>query len=455
MRRVAVAAAVVAAMAWTARGSAARDRPNYIVILVDDLRWDGLGFMGHPFVQTPNIDRLALEGMSFDNAFVTTPLCSPARASFLTGRYARAHGIRVNNDPRNVNETMETFPARLQAAGYDTAFIGKWHMGSGDGSPRPGFTHWISFEGQGRYSNPELDINGRRRLESGHLTDVLVGYADDFVRTAARGSRPFLLYLSHKAVHEPGDPPRRHRGTYNGARVPCSPGCEDTLEGKPALTREVPGTTTPRPGGGPPDANIRGRHRRLLAVDDGVGRLLRTLREEGVLDSTLVVFTSDNGYFHREHAIGDKRWAYEEALRVPFIVRYPRAVRRRSRESRLVLNVDLAPTLLDLAGVEVPESYHGRSLGPLLRGEPDARWRGEFVAEYFPEIGNRAPRWEAIRTARWKYVTYPDLGAEFDELYDLQTDRYELRNVVGAREHRELLESLRRRMAARFEALAP
>jgi N-acetylglucosamine-6-sulfatase len=350
---------------------------------------------------------------------------------------------------------MRTFPAILEDAGYDTAFIGKWHMGDDD-TPRPGFTHWISFAGQGRYADPELNINGRRVQASGHLTDVLVGYADDFVRTAARGSRPFFLYLSHKAVHEPGDPPRRHRGTYNGARVPCSPGCDDTLEGKRALTREVPGTEPPRPGGGPLDANIRGRHRRLLAVDDGVWRLRRTLEEEGVLDQTMIVFTSDNGYFHREHAIGDKRWAYEEALRIPLIVRYPPRVRRHTRIGELVLNVDLAPTLVELAGAPVPAGMHGRSLLPLLsasRGDTTG-WRGEFVAEYFNELGSRVPRWEAIRTARFKYIRYPELGRLFDELYDLTADPYELTNLAFEQSRADIRDSLVRRLDAGFDRLS-
>ena len=296
------------------------NRANIIVILVDDVRWDGLGVTGHPFVETPNIDRLAEEGVLFRNAFVTTPLCSPSRASFLTGRYARTHGVIVNDDPGGISHQLATFPGILERAGYDTAFIGKWHMGEDD-SPRPGFTHWISVAGQGTYADPELNINGRRVQASGHLTDLLVGYADDFVRTAARGSRPFLLYLSHKAVHEPGEAPMRYRGSYNGAPVPCSPGCDDTLEGKPALTRNVPGTVLPRPGLGPNDPNIRGRKRRLPAVDDGVWRLRRTLEEERILDETMIVFTSDNGYFHREHGLENKRSTYEVSLRVPLLVR--------------------------------------------------------------------------------------------------------------------------------------
>ena len=426
-------------------------RPNMVVILVDDVRADDLGVTGHPFVDTPNIDELAAEGVLFGNGFVTTPLCSPSRASFLTGRYARTHGVIRNSDPDGVSHLLTTFPRILERSGYDTAFIGKWHLGEDDA---PNFTHWISFAGQGRYENPELNINGRRVTASGHLTDLLVGYADDFVRTAARGFRPFLLYLSHKAVHEPGEPPRRYLGSYNGAPVPCSPGCDDTLEGKPALTRSVPGTVPPAPGQGPADSNIRSRHRRIRAVDDGVGRLRRTLEEEGILDETMIVFTSDNGYFHREHGLGDKRWAYEEALRIPFLVRYPPLIRANTQIGLLVLNIDLAPTLLDLAGVPVPANVHGRSLLPLFR-DIESPWRGGFVAEHFPQtLFPRVPRWEAIRTGRFKYIRYPDLGREFDEFYDLQADPFELKNLALDPSAAHRRESLSGQLEKGFEDLA-
>ena len=360
----------------------------------------------------------------------------------------------MNDNPGGISHQLTTFPQILESSGYDTAFIGKWHMDQDD-SPRPGFTHWVSVAGQGTYADPEININGRRVQASGHLTDLLVGYADDFVRTAARGSRPFLLYLSHKAVHEPGEPPARYLGSYNGAPVPCSPGCDDTLKSKPALKRDVPGTVPPRPGDGPNDANIRGRKRRLPAVDDGVWRLRRTLVEEGVLDNTMIVFASDNGYFHREHGLGDKRWAYEESLRIPLIVRYPPLIRPNTKIGLLVLNVDLAPTLLELAGVPVPADVHGRSLLPLLQGD-ESNWRSGFVAEYFHETPcSRTPAWEATRNGRWKYIRYPELGWEFDELYDLQADPYELMNLALDPSAADMRELLSQQLEKGFEELKP
>jgi N-acetylglucosamine-6-sulfatase len=418
-------------------------RPSFVVVVADDLRWDALEAAGHPFVRSPSINRLAEEGVRFRNAFVTTPLCSPSRASFLTGRYARAHEVRVNDDPYEVSHRFVTFPTLLQSAGYDTAFIGKWHMG--DDAPRPGFTHWVSLEGQGAYKNPTLNINGRHETVLGYTTDVLSLFALDFVRTASRGSRPFLLYLCHKAVHEPFHPPSRHKNLYAGEQVPCSPGCFDRLRNKPALTRPVPGTDSPRPGGGPDDDEIRNQMAMLASVDEGLGEILDVLEEEGSLDETVVVFTSDNGFFHREHGLSDKRWAYEESIRVPFLLRYP-PLAARGTIGQIVLNVDLAPTLLELGGVPVPEEVHGKSFLPLLSGDTRG-WRDAFAAEYAEEPSNpRVPSWEALRTDRFKYIRYTALGPAFDELYDLRADPYELENRIEDAALSSLRESLRREL---------
>ena len=329
-------------------------------------------------------------------------------------------------------------------------------MGTDD-APRPGFTHWVGFRGQGAYRNQELNINGRRVPTDGYLTDVLNDYAADFVRTAARGNRPFLLYLSHKAVHGPvGEPPARHRGLYDRNQVPCSPGCDDTLEGKLALTRPVPGTTPPPPRGrGRPSDKVTVRLSLLSAVDEGVGYLLDTLAEEGVLDQTAIVFTSDNGFFFNEHGLHDKRWAYEEAIRVPLLLRYPPLARPGIVLDELVLNVDLAPTVLDLAGVSDRAGVHGESFLPLL-SEGATGWRDAFVAEYLEEPRfPRGPSWEAIRTRRWKYIRYPDLGSEFDELYDLRTDPYELKNLVMETQMSDTRDSLIGRLEQSFDALEP
>ena len=420
-------------------------RPNFVIVLVDDLRWDALPTSGHPFIESPNLERIAREGAVFDNAFVTTPLCSPSRASFLTGQYVRNHGVVTNGFSDRQRPRFEHFPALLEAVGYDTGFVGKWHMGE-DGAPRRGFTHWVGFGGQGTYRNPHININGRKIIRQGYLTDVLNELAVDFVRTAARGVRPFLLYLSHKAVHEPFDPARRHQSLYERERLPQYPGEKDTLEGKLALTRDVPNDPQPpviAGRGGPSDGQIRRQLALLAAVDDGIGHIVKTLREEGVLNKTVIIFTSDNGFFHGEHGLGDKRWPYDEALRIPFVLRYPPLVSPDTRVSQLVLNIDLAPTVLELAGGKDSPVFDGQSVVPLLRGEAEG-WRRSFVAEYFRERPfPRIPNWNAVRAERYKYIQFPDLGPLFDELYDLRADPHELDNRIHDAELQAVLESLR------------
>jgi N-acetylglucosamine-6-sulfatase len=417
-------------------------RPNIIFVITDDQRWDSLGVTGHPFARTPNIDRLAREGALFTNFFATTPLCSPSRASFLTGQYAHAHKV-TNNDRVGldvISHTLMTFPRRLREAGYETAFIGKWHMGLDD-SRRPGFDTWVSFKGQGIYLDPVVNVEGRVRQLDGHMTDWLNRWALEFVRRPHR--KPFLLYLSHKALHTPYLPAKRHESLYAGARYLPPPSAADDLSGKPVLRRAVepvdwataegvaPEPPESRRGRGTDrDSVVRDQLRTLAAVDEGVGALVRALKRSGQLDNTVIVYTSDNGYLLGEHGQFDnKRFAYEESIRVPLVVRYPKAVAPGTRVEALALNVDVAPTLLELAGAEPLEKVHGRSLLPLLGGRP-AAWRESFLAEYFLEkVAPRTPAWQAVRTARWKYIRYTELEG-MDELYDLAADPHEMRNLI-------------------------
>jgi N-acetylglucosamine-6-sulfatase len=402
--------------------------PNIVFILIDDQRWDALGCAGHRFLKTPNIDRLAREGAMFRNAFVTTPLCSPSRASFLTGQYVHANGVRGNGPAYNArSHELETFPKRLQAAGYETAYVGKWHMGNDD-SPRPGFDRWVSFRGQGVYNNPVLNVDGQRAPQEGYVTDILSDRAAEFIRRPH--GKPFAVYLSHKAVHGPFTPAERHRELYADPPITRSPGAADTLEGKPALTRPVNGQPAFRPGGGSGEALIRNQLRCTVAIDEGVGRVLKALEETRQLDRTLVIYTSDNGYFWGEHGLGDKRLAYEESIRVPLLMRYPPLIRAGSRPEGMALNVDIAPTLLELARAPVPAEMHGRSLLPLFR-EIAPEFRKAALFEYFAEPGfPRHPTWQAVRTDRWKYIRYPELEGT-DEVYDLRTDPHELKNLAG------------------------
>jgi N-acetylglucosamine-6-sulfatase len=434
-------------------------RPNIIFILIDDLRWDDIACGGHPFVKTPNIDRLAKEGALFRNAYATTPLCSPSRASFLTGLYPHSHGVRdnTNNDARS--HKLVTFLLLLQRAGYATAFIGKWHMGTDD-SPRPGIDHWLSFKGQGQYLNPELNVNGKRVRVSGYATDILNERAVEFIKRPH--TRPFVLYLSHKAVHpnleQRADgsisdptasqflPAERHKHLYAGVKVPRRPNALiDRITGKPALMRQIGDLPPLSRRTGTSDQVIRDRLRMLASVDEGVRQIYRVLKDKNILDDTTIVFTSDHGYFYGEHGLSvERRLAYEEAARIPLLVRYPRLIKAGTIIEPFALSVDMAPTFLDLAGAPVPRNMHGRSLLPLFQGEKTAT-RQSFLIEYFSDtVFPRMHKmgYQAVRGQRWKFIHYTDLPG-MDELYDLQNDPYEMHNVIDELRRREVVSEMR------------
>jgi len=429
----------------------AAQRPNFVFILMDDLRWDELHCMGNPIAETPNIDRIAREGALFRQAFVTTPLCSPSRASFLTGRYAHAHGI-VDNTARDAqSHQLATFPRTLHAAGYETGFVGKFHMGNDD-SPRPGFDSWVSFKGQGTYHDPELNVDGKTLNAKGYTTDILSQRAVSFVER--KHARPFFLWLAHKAVHpeltqyadgsvsDPNGgkfiPAPRHQKLYAGRAVPRRPNAMKPPMGKPALQRKIGDLPPLGAATGTDDETIRNRLRMVKAVDEGVGEMLRALEKSGQLDRTAVIFTSDEGYFFGEHGLSyERRLAYEESIHIPLLVRHPAAVRAGTTVDAFALGIDIAPTVLELAGVKPEHAMHGRSLAPLLRGGT-TDWRKSFVVEYFsdktmPRISRMG--YQALRTGRWKYIHYTELEG-MDELYDLARDPYEMHNVIAGEEPR-------------------
>ncbi|MGH9323125.1 MAG: sulfatase family protein [Vicinamibacteria bacterium] len=435
------------------------ERPNFLVVVVDDLRWDDAGAYGHPFVQTPNIDRIAREGALFRNAFATTPLCSPSRATILTGLYSHHHGIVDNTNRSARSHELETFPARLHEAGYETAFLGKWHMGN-DETRRPGFDYWVSMKGQGEAVDPMLHENGTSRRVEGYVTDILTDRAVEFL--SKRREKPFVLFLAHKALHpnvvqhDDGStssigeggfvPAERHRGLYASDEISRRPSYAMAPAGKPALERAIDGLPPLGPETVTPDETIRDRLRMLQAVDESLGRLLESLEAAGTLDETVVVVTSDHGYFYGEHGLSaERRLAYEETIRIPLLIRYPSRLRAGAEIEPIALTLDLAPTFLDLAGVE-HAPLDGRSLAPLFAGRPED-WRREFSIEYysdtvFPRIVNMGYR--AVRTERYKYIRYLELEG-MDELYDLETDPYEMTNLIGSPEHEALREELSQR----------
>ena len=435
--------------------------PNIVFIVVDDMRWDEMRVAGHPVLETPNMDRLAREGMRFLNAFATTPLCSPSRASLLTGQYARTHGI-IDNTARPSHD-LPTFPRELQRAGYATGFFGKWHMGNDD-SPRPGFTHWVAMPGQGEAIDPHLNVDGQRLQANGYVTDVLTDYVERFIQLA--GEKPFLAYLAHKAVHpnivqqndgslasvagQPGGfvAADRHRGRYKDQAMPRRPNAFKPPVDKPALMRRI-GTLPPLGRDtATTDDEMRGRAEMLLGVDDSLGRILAALEKASVLDNTIVVFTSDHGYFYGEHGLNEeRRLAYEETIRIPLLVRYPSRVKAGAVASEMVLTLDLAPTLLELARLTPLPGMQGRSLAPIFSGTP-GDWRSSFLVEYysdtvFPRILKMG--YSAVRTSSAKYIEYRDLTG-MNELYDLDADPYEERNLIASPAAAMLLETMQREL---------
>lgn len=407
-------------------------RRNLVFILTDDHRYDFMSCYGHPWLQTPNLDRFVEGGISFDNAFVTTSLCSPSRASILTGTYTHFHNVRGNEDP--LPPQLTTYPMLLQSAGYRTAFLGKWHMGSANDQPRPGFDDWLSFRGQGKFLNPEINHNGERRERNGYVTDILTAEAGRFIRN--NRSRPFALYLSHKAVHGPFTPAPRHGGLYNDEVIPYPESMADTEEnyrGKPEWLRRRRGSWHGCEGmlgkPGTFDDNYRDYCRCLAGIDDSVGEVMNTLEETGLANDTLVIYMGDNGYMWGEHGMIDKRSMHEPSMRVPMVARCPDLFEGGKRSRGLALNLDIGPTFLDAAGVPIPDSMCGRSLLGLMRTEDD--WRKDFLYEYFWERSHpETPTVTGLRTDRYSYMHYHGVWGR-DELYDLRNDPRQSQNLLG------------------------
>ena len=426
---------------------AAEPRPNILLVVVDDLRFDDLGAAGHPFARTTHLDRVAREGAQFKNFFAVTPLCSPSRANILTGQETRHHGILDNTDRSPRSHTLPTFARALHAAGYNTGFIGKWHMGN-DPTPRPGFDYWVSMKGQGEVADPELFENGRLARVPGYVTDIFTQRAVGFLQQ--RRTAPFLLMLSHKALHpnkvqradgtteaigEGGFiPAERHKTLYAGAQPARRGNYAVPPRGKPALERPIPGLKPLGPDTVTPDETIRERLRMLAAVDEGLGRIFAELEKQGTLNQTVVMVIGDNGYFYGEHGLSEeRRLAYEESVRLPLLVRYPPQVKAGAEPTGMALTTDLAPTILELAGAPALPGIDGRSLVPLFARTP-ADWRKSFLIEYTTDIV--FPRtlkmgYDAVRTERYKFIRYREL-AGMNELYDLQQDPFELTNLIGS-----------------------
>lgn len=439
-------------------------RPNIIFIMSDDHAATAISAYDRSLVSTPNLDRIAKEGVRFTRAFCTNGICGPSRAVILTGLYSHVNGVMMN-ETTPLPDELTTFPELFQAAGYQTALIGKWHL---DSAPT-GFDHWEILPGQGQYFDPRFDRMGTSRQYPGYVTDVISDLTVAWLREQRDEGRPFLLLSQHKAPHANFTPPPRYAHAFDGTTIPEPPTLFDDYATRSAAATDNDMRIDPDlrlqyvndPQFQVPE-NLSGRERTrwlyqyfmrrylgcVLAIDDAVGELLAALDELGLADNTLVIYTSDQGFFLGEHGWYDKRFMYEPALRVPLLMRYPRAIPPGTTESRLVLTLDFAPTLLDLAGIPVPDAMQGRSLRPLLTGEPVALWRRSIYYHYYEYPGyHYVKRHYGVRTDRYKLIHfYHDIDAW--ELYDLENDPHELNNLIDqpayAGVRRELERELRR-----------
>jgi len=417
---------------------------NIVFVLSDDHRYDFMGFMpGAPdFLETPHMDRMAQQGAHLANAFVSTSLCSPSRASILTGQYMHHHRIVDNQRPAPPGTVF--FPQTLQKAGYQTAFVGKWHMGHAHDEPRPGFDHWVSFKGQGSYFDPTLNINKRRQRFKGYTTDVLTDQALAWLQKGRDTKRPFFLYLSFKAVHYPFQPAPRHHGRYEDRpikRPETMANTERNYQTQPHWVRErrysIHGIDHMETGpyDNDPVPSFDDLYRRFCetvhGLDENLGRVLTYLDQTGLSKSTLVLYMGDNGFALGEHGFYDKRDAYETSIRVPMLAYAPGMIAPGTRVEQMVQNIDIAPTLLSAAGMNMPKDTEmdGRSFLPLVRGQ-SIPWRKHILYEYYWEWNFPAtPTVFALRGDRYKYI-YTHGVWDHDGFYDLQTDPYERHNLI-------------------------
>ncbi|WNC73069.1 sulfatase [Thalassotalea psychrophila] len=440
---------------------------NIIYILTDDQRYDELGIL-NPILNTPNMDKLANEGVHFKNAFVTTALCSPSRASILTGQYMHNHGVVDNNKPPRPGTVF--FPSYLQDAGYQTAFIGKWHMGEDAGhgandAPQPGFDYWLSFPGQGIYypkKKPNgkpytFNVNGKRVPQTGYITDELTDYSINWL-TDRNDNKPFMLYLSHKAVHSNFAPAKRHENLYDAVKLPVPASQADTKEnrkGKPMWVQNQRnswhGVDFPYHSSLDVQSYKKQYHRAISAVDDSVGRILSWLEENDLTENTTVILMGDNGFMFGEHGLIDKRNAYEESMRVPLLAYAPGYLEAGKVVEEMVANIDIAPTLLAMAGVKAPDHFDGKSFLNLTQGEADGKWRNDFLYEYYWEFNYPStPTTFALRSDNFKLIQYHGIW-DTEELYDLENDPREMKNLINDEKYLAVVVEMRKKL---FDRLA-
>lgn len=449
----AAGASTLAAAAAPVFAQSGRDRPNILFIMTDDHTQSAMSSYGNAIIRTPNLDRIGAEGVRFENAFVTNSLCLPSRASYLTGLYSHAHGMVTNgeesgfmNEPFLNNAT--TYPIMLGQAGYHTGVVGKWHVNN----PPQGYDRTAVLPGQGQYWNPQIIVDGRMTRGQGHTDDVIAGLAMDFLSERPR-DKPFCLLYQFKAPHRGWEPAERFQSAFSDIDIPPPDTFMEDIRDRPRALQAADlliadmadyrgrGVTADMPYEERARRNyeffIKDYYRVLLGVDENVGRVLDYLDEEGLSENTVVVYTSDNGFFLGHHGMFDKRLMYEESIKVPMLVRHPASIPAgQVNRDQMVLNVDVAPSFMDFAGLAPDPHMHGRSWKGVVQGAAPADWRTDFLYQYFEFPAAHCVRpHRGVRDDRWKLIRW-ELPSEW-ELYDLQTDPQERVNLAGRPEYAE------------------
>jgi arylsulfatase A-like enzyme len=461
--------AIAARMAYAPWAATAQEqkRPNILFILSDDHAYQAIGAYGHELNQTPNIDRIARGGMRFDRCLVTNSICGPSRAVILTGKYSHLNGF-YNNTNSRFDGSQATFPKLLQRAGYQTAIVGKWHLVSDP----TGFEYWEILPGQGQYYNPPMIRNGRQVKHEGYTTDVITARALGWLKHRD-ADQPFLLMCHHKAPHREWEPNTKYLAEYdrdypepdtlfddyagrgaaekgqdmtiaqtmNDTDLKLTPPGDLTAEQRKAWDAYYEPRNEAFRGAKPQDRDLmRWKYQRYMhdylaciaSVDESVGRLLDYLEQAGLAENTIVVYSSDQGFYLGEHGWFDKRWIFEESLRTPLLVRWPGVVEPGSVNDDLVSNLDFAETFLEAAGVAVPDEMHGRSLVPILRGKTPDDWRKSFYYHYYEYPGpHDVRRHYGVVTDRYKLVHFYEPDVDYWELFDRQSDPRELKSIYG------------------------
>ena len=449
------------------------ERPNIVFIMSDDHASHAMSCYGSRINETPNLDRIANEGMRFNNCFCTNSICAPSRATILTGTYNHVNGVTTLATP--IDGRQQSFIKLLGGEGYQAAVVGKWHLGHGGHSDPQGFDYWNVLPGQGDYHNPTMIEMGEEKQYEGYVTDIITDLSIDWLEGRDQ-EKPFCLMYHHKAPHRWWEPDDKHADMYEDVDIPEPETFWDDYRNRASAAREAKMRVDrdlterdlkgPTPVGLTPEEEKKWKYQRYIkdylrcvaSVDDNVGRMLDYLDEQGLTENTIVIYTSDQGFFLGDHGWYDKRFMYEESLRMPFVIRYPKAIQAGTVSDDMILNVDFAPTFLDYAGIPVPDEFQGTSFRPVLEGDTPYEWQTSMYYRYWMHLAHHhVYAHYGVRTHKHKLIYYYadalGQGGAIDdtkepewELFDLEKDPMEMNSVYGDPAYEDVTADLKAEM---------